>query len=325
MTALVLCGGGSRGAVEVGLYRALVELRIPIDLVVGTSVGAINGAAIAAGLSPDHLAQLWRGLRRRDVVRFNRQLFWKLVWADSLFDHRPLGRFLERNLPVRRFEELRIPLIVTGTDFGTGRSVYWRRGDLVDAIMASVAMPGLFPPQVVGGVQLVDGGITDNVPIDVAVAEGADTVIVMLCACCERVSGPVRGLFAILRRALAIAVDRKYHVEVERYAGSADLVVLEPPLDRAIDLLDFSHSDELIEQGYARALGALKGRPLPGGGRRRSGMALAASGARGATATAPVGGNLENGGLMRGGRRDLVEAAQHFMSAVVLWWAAGKG
>src|SRR5581483_11468449 len=220
VTALVLCGGGSRGAVEVGLYRALVELRIPIDLIVGTSVGAINGAAIAAGLSPDPLAQLWRGLTRRDVVRFNRQLFWKFLWADSLFDHRPLRRFLERNLPLRRFEELRIPLIVTGTDFGTGRSVYWRRGDLVDAIMASVAMPGLFPPQFVGGVQLVDGGITDNVPIGVAVAEGADTVFVMLCACCERVSGPVRALFAILRRALAIAVDRKYHVEVERYAGS---------------------------------------------------------------------------------------------------------
>lgn len=121
MTALVLCGGGSRGAVEVGLYRALVDLAIPIDLVVGTSVGAINGAAIAAGVPPDALAGLWKGLRRRDLFRLNRQLFWKLLWADRLYDHRPLRRFLERSLPAKRFEELRVPLIVTGTDFGTGQ------------------------------------------------------------------------------------------------------------------------------------------------------------------------------------------------------------
>ena len=177
MTALVLCGGGSRGAVEVGLYRALVELRMPIDLVVGTSVGAINGAAIAARVPPDDLARLWKGLSRRDVFVLNRQLLWKLLWADSLYDHRPLRKLLERAISVRTFAELTIPLIVTGTDFATGRPVYWREGNLFDAIMASVAVPGLFPPQLIDGAQVVDGGITDNVPIDVAIAEGATTVV----------------------------------------------------------------------------------------------------------------------------------------------------
>lgn len=268
MTALVLCGGGSRGAVEVGLYRALVELAIPIDLVVGTSVGAINGAAIAAGVPPDALAGLWKDLRRRDLFRLNRELFWKLLWADSLYDHRPLRRFLERSLPAKRFEELRVPLIVTGTDFGTGQPVYWREGNLLDAILASVAMPGLFRPQVVRGVQVVDGGITDNVPIDVAVAEGADTVIFMLCACCERTGRPVRGLLPILRRALSIAIDRKYHADIQHYSGRARLLALEPPIGREIALLDFSHTVELIEQGYACALAALKARVAPprGGG-----------------------------------------------------------
>jgi len=258
MTALVLCGGGSRGAVEVGLYRALVELRIPIDLVVGTSVGAINGAAIAGGIPPKTLAELWRGLARRDVFTLNRQLFWKLWWADSLFDHRPLRRFLERNLPVRRFEELAIPLIVTATDFRTGRPVYWRHGDLLEAIMGSVAMPGLFPPQVVGEMQVVDGGITDNVPIDVAIAEGADTIILMLCACCERASHPARGLFPILRRAVSIAIDRKYHADIQHYAGRARLIAFEPPIALEADLLDFSHTGELVEQGYVAAIDALR-------------------------------------------------------------------
>jgi len=258
MTALVLCGGGSRGAVEVGLYRALVELGIGINLVVGTSVGAINGAAVAAGISPDALARLWRGLTRRDLFTLNRQLLWKLIWADSLYDHRPLRRFLERNLPVRRFDDLSVPLIVAGTDFETGQPVYWREGNLLDVIMASVAMPGLFPAQVIRGIRAVDGGITDNVPIDIAVAEGADVVIFMLCACCDRTTRPVRGLLPILRRALSIAIDRKYHADIQRYAGQARLIALEPPIGREIDLLDFSHSDELIGRGYAAAMAALK-------------------------------------------------------------------
>jgi NTE family protein len=258
MTALVLCGGGSRGAVEVGLYRALVELGVRIDLIVGTSVGAINGAAIAAGTSPDDLAKLWTTLSRRDVFRLNRRLFWKLIWADSLYDHRPLRGVLERHLPGRTFEELAIPLVVTGTDFQSGQPVYWREGDLFDAIMASVAVPGLFPPQIVGGVQVVDGGISDNVPIDVALAAGADTVVFMLCACCERVDGPVRGVLRILRRAVSIAIDRKYHADIQRYAGGARLIALEAPIDLAIDPLDFTHSDALIERGYLAAAAALK-------------------------------------------------------------------
>lgn len=110
MTALVLCGGGSRGAEEVGLYCALMGLRVPIDLVVGTPVGAINGAAVAAGMAPDVLAGLWRGLARREVFRLNRDLFWKLIWADSLYDARPLRRFLERSLPVRRFASAKVAL-----------------------------------------------------------------------------------------------------------------------------------------------------------------------------------------------------------------------
>jgi len=271
MTALVLCGGGSRGALEVGLYRALTELGVRIELIVGTSVGAINGAAIAAGVPPDALARLWKGLRRRDLFTLNRQLFWKLIWADSLYDHRPLRKFLERCFPVRRFEDLTIPFIVTGTDFDAGRAVYWSKGDLLDPIMASVAMPGLFPPQVVRGVQVVDGGIADNVPIDVAVARGAETVILMLCSCCEWTGRPVRGLLPILRRALSIAVDRKYQADIRHYAGQARLIALNPPIRQDIAPLDFGHTAELIEQGYVSGLAALREWPVSSASGTRAG------------------------------------------------------
>ncbi|MBI3629495.1 MAG: patatin-like phospholipase family protein [Candidatus Rokubacteria bacterium] len=257
MTALILCGGGSRGAVEVGLYRALVELGIRFDLIVGASVGAINGAAIAGGMSPGDLAAMWRALRARDVFRVNRRLLTRLLWADSLYDHRPLRRFLEPRLPARTFAALKTPLIVTATNFETGEPVTLRQGDLIEAIMASVALPGLFPPQRIGGVQVVDGGLTANVPIEVAVAHGADRVIFTLCGCCERLTGTARGLFGIFARALSIAIDRKYLADLEHFGPRLTVVKIGPPIAN-VPLLDFSHTADLIEAGYVHALAGLK-------------------------------------------------------------------
>ncbi len=257
MTTLILCGGGSRGAVEVGLYRALVELGIRFDLVVGASVGAINGAAIAGGMSPGELAETWLALTPRELFRINRQLLTRFLWADSLYDHRPLRGFLERRLPVRTFDALKVPLIVTATNFQTGELVALRHGNLIDAIMASVALPGLFPPQMIGGVQVVDGGLSANVPIEVALADGADTVIFTLCGCCERLTGTARGLFGILARALSIAIDRKYLADLEHFGPRLTVVKIGPPIAN-VPLLDFSHTAELIEAGYVYAVAGLK-------------------------------------------------------------------
>jgi NTE family protein len=256
VTALILCGGGSRGAVEVGLYRALVELQIRFDLIVGASVGAINGAAIAGGMSPGELADTWRALRPRDVFRINRQLLTRFLWADSLYDHRPLRRFLEQRLPVRTFAALKTPLIVTATNFETGDLLALRHGDLIDAVMASVALPGLFPPQRIGGVQVVDGGLTAYLPIEVALTEGADAVIFTLCGCCERLTGPARGLLSIVARALGIAIDRKFLADLEHFGPRLTVRKIGPPVAN-VALLDFSHTAELIEAGYRHALAGL--------------------------------------------------------------------
>ncbi len=241
MTALALCGSGSQGAMEVGLYRALVELGVQIDVIVGTSVGAINGAAIAAGISPKVFTRLWRGLTRRNLLALNSQSLWKLIGADSL---------PEQHLPWRRFEDLRVPLIITWTDVQTGRPVCWREGRLLDAIMASVAMPGLNLPQVLQAIEVGEGGITDNLPISVAVAEGAETVIFMVCTCCERPGRQVHDLLPTF--------PPKSYTDLLHHAGEAHLIPIESSIGLEIDPLDFSHTDELIEQGYAAAMPALK-------------------------------------------------------------------
>ena len=248
--ALVLSGGGSKGAIDVGLYRALTEQGIKIDFVVGSSIGAVNGAFIASGISPAELADMWRDLKVRNLYGFNWENLWKFFRSDSLYDHRRFRRFLEQYLPIQTFEELKIPLIVTCTNLQTGEPVYIRRGNLLDTLMASVAMPGLFPPQTCHGAQLVDGSVSEDVPLEVAVSEGATTILAMQYNCCPRSDGPLHGLRKILGRAFSIALDRKTISDIRHFRSRSRLIILEPTFGLDIDLLDFRHTDLLIEKAY---------------------------------------------------------------------------
>lgn len=180
-TALVLSGGGSRGAAEAGFYRALVELGVKIDFVVGTSVGAINGAFIASGMSPEWLRRLWREFAASRPFGFNWDLL-RAPWnANSLLTTDGLRRFLMEALPHKDFESLPVPLTVVATGLQRGGPLYMEgRGDLVNALMASTALPLYFPPVWVDGQQCVDGGVTDNSPLAAAVARGARRVYCFL-------------------------------------------------------------------------------------------------------------------------------------------------
>lgn len=258
-TALVLCGGGSKGAMEVGFYRALVELGVQIDLIVGTSIGALNGAFIAAGGTPAELERIWRSVRPSELFRFNWQVLWKFKRADSLYSNAGIRAFLERHLSVRRFERLRIPLYVTATRLQTGETVYFDRGDLIEPLLASIALPGIFPPIERDGFQLMDGGLSDNVPITFAASKGARRAVFMLCVCCGRASDPVRGLDRVVSQAVSVMLDLKYRLDVQQFRNGLDLIALEPALGFDVSMLDFSHTDELIEGAYNVAMAELPG------------------------------------------------------------------
>jgi NTE family protein len=178
-TAFVLSGGASLGAVHVGMWRALAESDTQPDFIVGTSVGALNGAFIAARPDPgriDELAAVWRSLRRQDVFPLG-VLGGALGYyglRDSLVNPAPLRRLLAQHLPLRRLEDAEIPLHVAATDVLTGAEVVLSRGDAVEAVLASAAIPAVFPPVVVDGRALMDG-VSDNTPISHAVALGAST------------------------------------------------------------------------------------------------------------------------------------------------------
>jgi NTE family protein len=259
-TALVLCGGGVRGAVEVGFYRALVELGVRIDLIVGTSIGALNGAFIAGGTSPDELAHLWRAARRSDFFAFNWSVLWRGWHVESLFTQRQFRRYLETHLREKRFEALRWPLVITATDLRSGRVVPLgpARGDLIQAVLASTAMPGIFPPVNVAGRDLIDGGVSANVPLDVAIEHGATTILAMECACGEPQNGRPRGLVEIFYHAFHLAVEAKYRTDVTLHGERARLILLRPDLPCTPGIGSFGDTGRLIDAGYQTAKAALR-------------------------------------------------------------------
>ncbi|NIR45314.1 MAG: hypothetical protein GWN99_12925 [Gemmatimonadetes bacterium] len=253
-TALILGGGGSKGAVQAGFLRALEKLEVEIGLVVAASVGAINGAFFAAGVSPRDMLREWAKVRRRDLFGFNWQLLRKWTRARSVFSPRRLRRFLADRLPARTFEELAVPLVVVTTDLGTGAPYLLESGNLIDAIVASCAVPGLLPPvRSADGRLLIDGALSDNVPVDVAFRRGADRVLGILCRTCAACGPRDLGLGSMLGQAFGIAVDCKWRADARRYADRPDVLIIEPEIGVNVPSLDFTHGEELWRAGYRQS------------------------------------------------------------------------
>ncbi len=249
MRYLVLCGGGSRGAIEVGFAQALWEAGVRFDGIVGSSVGALNGAFLAAGGHPGELAEIWQSLRFRDVFRFNWRILLRGVRETAVFSPgRRLGCML-RELGARRFEDLSLPFAVVATDLATGEAVALDQGPLEPALTASIAIPGLLPPVHLDGRCLVDGSLSADLPIGEAVRRGATEVWAMRCACCASPKYRFDSLTAVIAQTFGIAVDRTRplcetappHVRTHIWSAEAEVHV---------PSVDFSATDALIAAAY---------------------------------------------------------------------------
>lgn len=195
--AFVLGGGGVLGAVEVGMLRALVEAGVRPDLVVGTSVGAVNGAAFAADPSAEgveRLGKLWGGLSGGDVFGGSLLSRARTAWSTGTALHSsvPLESLLVTHLP-GRFEELAVPFQCVAASVERAAEHWFSTGLLVPAVVASCAVPGLLPPAVVDGEHFLDGGLVHSIPVGRAVELGADTVYVLQVGRIERpLTAPTR-------------------------------------------------------------------------------------------------------------------------------------
>lgn len=241
--AFVLGGGGVLGAVEVGMLRALFRAGLRPDLVVGTSIGAVNGALVAAEPDErvtDRLVRLWASREASEVYgdSMARQLR-RFVARTHLHSPRPLRRLLERELgPARTFAELAVPFHCCAASIERAAEHWFADGPVVDAVLASAAVPGLLPPVMVGGEHFLDGGIVNSIPVGRAVELGASTIFVLQVGRIERPLRVPRRPWEIAQVAFEIARRHRFAREMAALPAGVTTHVLpagggEEPRDEA--------------------------------------------------------------------------------------------
>jgi NTE family protein len=233
---VALGGGFARGIAHIGVLKVLEEEGIPVRAVTGTSVGALIGACYCSGLSLAEMQEVAHSVRFTTFAR----------WTLSRFGFASNDRmvsFLTRTLKCKTFEELRIPLGVTATDFNTGEGVVFHSGSVVDPVRASCAYPGMFLPVEIRGRYLIDGMLSYPVPTRPLVEMGADRVLAVHLKGTWAAGGPPRHLFDVIGQSFAIAQDAMS----SQWRGAADVVIEPDVAGFAYD--DFKRADDLIRAG----------------------------------------------------------------------------
>ncbi|MCV2489846.1 patatin-like phospholipase family protein [Geodermatophilus sp. YIM 151500] len=267
-TAFVLGGGGLLGAAEVGMLRALFEHGIRPDLVVGTSVGAINGAFVAADPAPsavDRLRGVWEelastGIFAGSVLGRVRTL---ARTRTHLHPREPLRDLLTAHLPVRTFAELQVPFQCVAASIERAAEQWFTEGPLIEAVLASCAVPGLLPPVELDGEHYLDGGLVHSIPIGRAVALGADTIYVLHVGRIDRPLRPPARPWEVAQ--VAFEVARRHRVAADLAALPPDVTVHVLPSGEAAppaagDLRDLRYRDfSGVPDRIERAYGAVRG------------------------------------------------------------------
>jgi NTE family protein len=254
-TAFVLGGGGSVGAVQVGMLRALLEAGIRPDLVVGTSIGALNGAFLVGHLDLNGMKvmnQLWNSVHKREVFPISPRNLVRgaLGHHNYLFTHLGLRSLITRaELGFSRLEEAPIDLHVVATDLVSGEPIVLSRGDAVEALLASAAIPGVFAPIVIDGRTLIDGGVIANLPVRQAVELGANRLFVLPAMDGGLVTAP-HSAVDMMQHSTMIATSALDRAELKEASAFAETHVLPMPDTGGVSIFDFGQTSTLIERAY---------------------------------------------------------------------------
>jgi NTE family protein len=255
-TAFVLAGGGNQAVCQVGMLKALLERDIVPDVLIGTSAGACNAVVIAAMpnlAGVERLAETWSTLRGDAVFPGGRlSRAWNLLTRDDhLFENDGLRALIVKGKTPATFEELRVPLRVVACDLESGDEVVFAAGPIEPALLASAALPGLFPPIRHDGRVLVDGAVVNTVPLSHALAGPVDRVYVLNIGS-ERLQRSLRSPIDVAVRAFAISRKQRFEVELRSAPESVEVVVLQGPLDER-EVTDFSDPQKVIDESYRTA------------------------------------------------------------------------
>ena len=250
--AFVLPGGGALGSYQVGVLHALTDAGVAPDLLIGVSAGAVNAALFAwhQGVDGVHwLDAMWRGIKRRDLLRFHPT---RLAMAmtgrhPSFLDNRHGHDFLRRQLGGRVLEHAPVPLVLVATDLATGEAVALTHGDTVTAVLASTAFPGVYPPVHIDGRTLIDGGVVADVPLDLALAHGAATALVLSVPPLTADHVPTNAL-EILFRSSSLGVEAHGRTTLRRPPAGLRVVEI-PAAASALMTFDVGRTAAMIDDG----------------------------------------------------------------------------
>jgi NTE family protein len=253
-TAFVLAGGGSRGAVQIGMLEELIRRGIRADRVFGASVGAINGASYAGDPTMEgaaHMQDIWREVKGTDI--FPRGTF-DGPWAffqkrAAVHANTGLRHIIEEGLTYQNLEDAVIPIEVVTTSLTDGRERWITHGPAVEAILASSAIPSIFPPVTIDGDVLVDGGVVNNVPISRALSAGCNRIYVLLCGPLHYHPPPPKRPAEAALTAFFVAVHARFVRELAALPPGVEVIVFSGGGEPAGQYRDFSATATLIEEG----------------------------------------------------------------------------
>ena len=261
-TALVLSGGGTRGAAQVGMLQILAEGGFVPDRIYGSSVGAVNGAAFANDPTVEgveHLTRIWREIRGEDVYpqRLGHGPWRFLQQRESIHPNTGLRRIIEEGIDFERLEDATVHFEVVATSIVDGRERWLMSGPAVEAILASAAIPAIFPPVEIDGDRLIDGGVVDNVPISRAIEAGATRVVVLLCGPPAYAPMTAKRPVEAMLNALFISIHARFVRELARLPEGVEVIVCSGGTAASRDYTDFSDTEALIAAGRVEALEVL--------------------------------------------------------------------
>ena len=255
-TVFVLSGGGNLGAVQVGMLYSLLEAGVKPDAVVGTSIGALNGAFLSghpdlAGM--DQLGELWASVRRRDVFPMSVRAVARGIFGHQPFLFESLGLkslLMRANFGFGRLEDAPIPVAVVATDLDSGEPVVIKSGDTIRALLASSAIPGVFPSVEIDGRTLIDGGVVANTPIAQAEELDPSTVYVLPTVPDNRLPPPANAIL-MMQRAMNMASHPIERHALEEAAARRTVRILPVPQAASkLSIFDFKETQRLVKEAY---------------------------------------------------------------------------
>jgi NTE family protein len=261
---LILGGGGIKGLAHIGVVKALEQLGLSVSEYAGTSAGAIVAAMAASGMKAEEIEKVGLSIRQSDIFDFNYAGILNPTRIIGLCKGERLRQFIKRAIPVNRFSELQKPLILSAVDIGKGETVSWGMDSdqeigLHDAVYASCAIPGIFPPQKNGDAYYFDGGVVENLPLQLASVRKPDLIIAVKLGARNLAKGDevLKGGILSIMEQVADIKDRELAGYRPHDQDGTPMILIEPEIGNH-QFFKFHSTEDLIFKGVDKTLRVLK-------------------------------------------------------------------